>query len=85
MSYSPWGHKELDTTEHAGTAIISMKVLVTQSCQTLCDPVDCSPSSSSVQEILQQEYWSGYSLLQGIFPTQKLSSGLLIAGRFFTG
>ena len=27
--------------------------LVTQSCQILCDPMDCSPPSSSVHEILQ--------------------------------
>ena len=26
---------------------------VTQSCPTLCDPVDCSPSGSSVHGILQ--------------------------------
>ena len=59
-----------------------MKVLVCQSCLTLCDPTDCSPPGSSVHGILQarilewvaisfsrQEYWSGYhSLLQGIFP-----------------
>ena len=30
-----------------------MKVLVTQSCPTLCDPVDCSPSDSSVHGIIQ--------------------------------
>ena len=29
------------------------EVLVTQSCLTLCDPVDCSPPGSSVQESLQ--------------------------------
>ena len=34
---------------------ISMKskVLVAQLCPTLCDPMDCSPSGSSVHEILQ--------------------------------
>ena len=30
-----------------------MYVLVTQSCLTLCDPVDCNPQGSSVLEILQ--------------------------------
>jgi len=34
-------------------------VLVTRSCLTLCDPMDCSLPGSSVQGILQQEYWSG--------------------------
>ena len=28
-------------------------VLVTQSCPTLCDPMDCSPPGSSVHGILQ--------------------------------
>ena len=37
-----------------------MKVLVTQSCLTLCNPMDCSPPGSSVHRILQQEYWSGF-------------------------
>ena len=32
--------------------------LVAQACPTLCDPMDCSPSVSSVHGILQ-EYWSG--------------------------
>ena len=30
-----------------------LSVLVTQSYPTLCDPMDCSPSGSSVHEILQ--------------------------------
>ena len=30
-----------------------MKVLVTQSCPSLCDPLDCSPPGSSVHGILQ--------------------------------
>ena len=31
-----------------------MKVLVAQSCPTLCDPVDCSLPGSSVHGILQE-------------------------------
>ena len=34
-------------------------VLVTQSYPTLCDPMDCSPSGSSVMRFSRQEYWSG--------------------------
>ena len=30
-----------------------VKVLVAQSCLTLCDPMNCSPPGSSVHEILQ--------------------------------
>ena len=34
--------------------------LVTKSCLTLCDPMDCSPPGSSVHRISQAiEYWSG--------------------------
>ena len=29
-----------------------MKVLDTQSCLTLCNPMDCNPPDSSVEEIL---------------------------------
>ena len=36
-----------------------MKVSVTQLCPTLCDPIDCSPRSSSVMGFSRQEYWSG--------------------------
>ena len=32
---------------------MKVKVLVTQLCPTLCDPLDCSPSVSSVHGILQ--------------------------------
>ena len=36
-----------------------VKVLVTQSCLTLCDLMDCHPPGSSVHGILRPEYWSG--------------------------
>ena len=32
---------------------------VTQSCPTLCDPMDCSPPGSSIHGILEAKYWSG--------------------------
>ena len=46
------------------------EVKVTQSCPTLCDPMDYSGMGS-------------LSLLQGISPTQGLNPAALIAGRFF--
>ena len=49
-----------------------VKVKVTQSCLTLCDPVDC-PWNSPGQNTLMDSL----SLLQGIFPTQGLNPGLL--------
>ena len=60
-----------------------------QSCPTLCDPIDSSPSGSPVPGILQARTleWVAISfskntgvgtcsLLQGIFPTQGLNPGL---------
>ena len=53
---------------------LRMKVKVTQSCWTLCDPMDCSPLNPSVHGILQQEYWNGSHLLfQRMFPPQGLN------------
>ena len=49
-----------------------MKMKVTQSCPTLCDPMDC-PWNSLGQNTRE----SGLSLLQGIFPTQGSNPGLL--------
>ena len=34
--------------------------LVPKSCTVLNDPMHCSPPSSSVHEISQQEYWSRF-------------------------
>ena len=55
--------------------------LVTQSCPTLCDPMDCSPPGSSV---LGHTEVDCHALLQGIFPTQGLSPDLHIAGELVT-
>ena len=59
-----------------------------QSCLTLCDPVDCSPESSSVQEFSRQEYWNGLPCPPpGDRPHPGLDcvSGIsCIADRFFT-
>ena len=47
-------------------------MLVAQSCLTLCDPMDCSQTGSSVHEIFPGKVTGvGYHfLLQGIFPTR---------------
>ena len=39
--------------------IIYRCVWVAKWCLTLCDPVDCSPTDSSVHGIFQARYWSG--------------------------
>ena len=53
--------------------------LVTQSCLTLCNPVDCSPPGSSVRgDSPGKNTGVGCrALLQGIFPTQGSNTGLL--------
>ena len=55
MGYSLWGCKASDTTEelththtHAAAAAKSL-----QSCPTLCNPIDSSPSGSPVPGIVQ--------------------------------
>ena len=60
-------------------AICKCLCLVTQSCPTHCDPMDCSPSGSSVQgDSLGKNTGVGcHALLQGIFPTQGWNPGLL--------
>ena len=55
--------------------ITALKVNVTQSCPTLCDPMDCPWNSPG-----QNTGVGSLSLLQGIFPTQGLNPGLLHCG-----
>ena len=50
-----------------------VKVKVAQSYLTLCNPLDCSPWNSPGETTGV----GSLSLLQGIFPTQGLNSGLL--------
>ena len=54
-------------------------VLVTQSCPTLCDPIDCRQPASSVHGILHARIArvGCHSLLQGIFPIQGLNPHFL--------
>ena len=53
--------------------------LVTQSCPTLCDPIDCSPPGFPVHGDSpgNNSGMGCHVLLQGIFPTQKSTQGLL--------
>ena len=55
-----------------------MEVLVSQSCPTLCSPMDYSPPGSSGHGIFQAKYWSGLPFpLQGVFPPQGSKPPLL--------
>ena len=59
---------------------------VTQSCPTLCDPMDCSTPGSSVHEISQARVleWVAISFSRGSFPLRDRTQVSHIAGRFFT-
>ena len=63
---------------------------VTQSCPTLCDPVDCSPPASSVHGILQARIleWGGAISSSGDFPNPGIKPtsllSLTLASGFFT-
>ena len=63
-----------------------MKVLVTQSCLTLCDPVDCWLPDSSVHGILQARIleWVAIPFSWGSFWPRDWNWVSHIAGRFFT-
>ena len=59
VGYSPWGHKELDTTEWLNIAQHKLDVpvqfsSVTQSCLTLCNPMDCSTPGLPVHQQLPE-------------------------------
>ena len=47
------------TVEPPAKPIVKVKVLFTQSCLTLCDPMDCSPPGFSAMGFSSQEYWNG--------------------------
>ena len=62
-----------------------MKVLVAQSCLTLCDPKDCRPPVSSVHGILQARIlkWVVIHLSRGSFQPRYRAGVSCIAGRFY--
>ena len=60
-----------------------------QLCLTLCNPMDCSPPSSSAQGFSRQEYWSQLpSLPPGALPDLGIKPTVLkspvLTGGFFT-
>ena len=63
-----------------------ISVLVTQSCPTLCDPMDCSPPGSSVHGILQAEIldWVAIPFSRRSSQPRDQTRVSGIAGGFFT-
>ena len=63
-----------------------VKVLLTQSCLTLCDPMDRSPPGSSVHGVLQAKIleWIAISFSRGSYWPRDRTWVSCIAGRLFT-
>ena len=64
----------------------SLKVKVTQSCLTLCNPMDCSPPGSSVHGILQAKVleWVAILFSRGSSQPGDWTQVSCTVGRFFT-
>ena len=65
---------------------VKVKVLFSQSCLTLCDPMDCSPPGSSIHGIFQARKlkWVAVSSSRGLSQSKDWTQVSCIAGRFFT-
>ena len=65
---------------------LSVKILVAQSCPTLCDPINCSPPGSSVHRILQAIIleWIAIPFSRGSSWPRDQTRVSCIEGRFFT-
>ena len=63
-----------------------VKLLVAQSCLTLCNPMDCSPPGSYVQGILQARIleWVAIPFSRESFWPRDRTQVSCIAGRYFT-
>ena len=63
-----------------------VQYLVTQSCPTLCDPMDCSPPGSSIHGILQAriQEWVAMSSFRGSSQSRDQTQVSHIARGFFT-
>ena len=64
---------------------LKVKVLVAESCLTLCNPVDCSPLGSPVHGVLQARTleWTAISFSRGSFQPRDWTWVSCIEGRFF--
>jgi len=69
------GHQE---RLESGVCSILRKLLITQSCPTLCDPVDCSPPGSSVCGILQARTLEWVALQAGSLLSEPPGKGSIL-------
>ena len=79
-------HTHTHTHTQTHTHIYIMKVLVTQSCLPLCDPMDCSLLGSSVHGIFQTRIleWVAISFSRGSSNPREWTWISCLTGRFFT-
>ena len=70
----------------SGARVKSNSSIVAQSCPTLWDPMDCSPSGFSVHGILQERIrgWVAIRFSRGSSRPRSLTRVSYITGRFFT-
>ena len=75
----------LSVFERASCAVCVL-CLVTQSCLTLCDPIDCSPAASFVHGLLQARTleWVAFPFSRGSSQLRDWTQVSCIAGGFFT-
>ena len=71
---------------HVSRMVPVTEVFITQSCPTLCDPMDCSPPGSSVPGILQMRIlqWVATPFSRGSSRPKDRTKVSHTAGRFFT-
>ena len=80
------GGQQKNPGEEAYPMCVHVCVLVTQSCLTLCDSMDCSLPGSSVHGIFQARIleWVAISFSRGSSRPRDQTQVFCIAGRFFT-
>ena len=73
------------STQAASVSCMCVYVLITQSCPTHCDPIDCSPPGSSVHGILQARIleWVASPFSRGSFRPRYQNQVSHIADRVF--
>ena len=79
-----WSQPECPSTDMCMCVFVVH--LVAQSCPTLCDPIDCSTTGSSVHGILQARIleWAAMPFSRGSSQPRDQTQGSCLAGRFFT-
>ena len=86
MDWAQMENKSIQSQNSLSTRTKEKWVLVTQSCPTLCDPMDCSPPGSSVHGILQARILelAAMPFSRGSSQSRDWTQVSFIAGGFFT-